>query len=52
MKIKDHLFTAFQGFLFGAIVMGFVADYNTNQLPIALIFLVLSVVSRLASDTI
>lgn len=49
MDIKGHLYTAFQGFALGAIVMGFVTGYNTSQLPIALFFLFLSVVTRFAS---
>lgn len=49
MNLKEHLFTAFQGFALGAIVMGFITDYNVKQLPIALFFLFLSVASRCAS---
>lgn len=42
-----HLYSAIQGFGFGAIVMAFVAGYNTSQLPLALICLIASVVFRL-----
>lgn len=49
MNFKEHLFTAFQGFALGAIVMGFMTGYNTSQLPFALFFLFLSVVSRCIS---
>lgn len=45
----EHLYTALQGFGFGAIVMAYITNYNTSQLPTALIGLTLSVICRIAS---
>ncbi len=42
-----NLITCFQAFCLGAIVMAYVADYNRNQLPTALLFLTISIVFRL-----
>jgi hypothetical protein len=49
MKIEEHLYTAFQGFLVGAIVMAYVSNYNRSQLPIALLFAVIGILSRVGS---
>lgn len=50
MNLKENLYSAFQGFLLGSIVMAYIADYNKEQLPIAFMFLAISVLSRLASN--
>lgn len=45
----EHLFTFVQGLGVGAIVMGYVADYNTSQLPLAIVCMIISFLSRLGS---
>lgn len=50
MDFKEHFFTALQGFGLGAIIMGFVANYNITQLPIALICLVFSIFLRIGDN--
>lgn len=50
MENKSHFYTAFQGFLLGALVMAYVADYNRSQLPLAFLAFMLSVLCRFASD--
>lgn len=42
MKRRSYLLTALQGFLVGAIVMAFIADYNRSQLPLAVLCLLAS----------
>ena len=49
MENKSHFYTAFQGFLVGALLMAYVADYNREQLPFALLALILSFLCRFAS---
>lgn len=49
MDFKEHLYTAFQGGAIGAIAMAYVADYNRSQLPLAIICIVISILSRVAS---
>lgn len=49
MKVEEHLYTGFQGFCLGAIVMAYITNYNRTQLPIAVVCLVISILSRLAS---
>lgn len=54
MKLRDtflsHVYTAFQGFALGVIVMGFITNYNRSRLPIALICIIISIVSRFLSE--
>lgn len=45
-----HLYTAFQGFLGGAIVMAIVTGYNKDQIPFAIIALFMSIVTRWCSE--
>lgn len=52
MKFAEHLYSAFQGFLAGIIFMAYIVDYNRSRLPIAILFLVIGVLSRLASKKI
>lgn len=50
MDILEHLYTGFQGFVVGAIAMAYVADYNTSQLPIAILFILVAIISRIAHN--
>lgn len=47
MKYFEHLLTLVQGFGLGALVMAYVADYNRGQLPLAVMFLVISIIFRI-----
>lgn len=49
MNIGEHLYSAFQGFCIGSIVMAYVANYNTSRLPIAILCIAVSILSRLGS---
>lgn len=50
MKIAEHIHTGLQGFGFGAIVMAYIANYNRDQLLMALIFLIFSILLRLGCE--
>lgn len=45
----EHLYSGFQGFCIGAIVMAYINNYNTSQLPFALICIVISILARIGS---
>ena len=34
IKVREHLYTALQGFACGAIVMAYITNYNRSQLPL------------------
>lgn len=44
-----RLYTAFLGFGVGSIVMGYVANYNRSQLPIALVCLIILILCELGN---
>lgn len=45
-RLSSHLYSAFQGFALGLIVMAYICDYNTSQLPLAFGCLCISVLTR------
>ena len=45
-----NLLTGLQGFGFGAIVMAYICNYNKDQLPVALVLLTFSVISRISEN--
>lgn len=49
MRKIEHLYTALQGFVAGAIAIAYIANYNRSQLPIAIICLIFSVLLRLGN---
>lgn len=46
MRFAEHLYSGFQGFCIGAIVMAYIADYNRSQLPFALVCILISILLR------
>ena len=48
MNKLEHLYSGVQGFALGGIIMAYIADYNRSQLPIALLFLGISFICRIA----
>lgn len=50
MGFKKYFYAGLQGFCLGAIVMAYIADYNREQLPIAVGCLVLAVLSNIYSE--
>ena len=51
MTIGENFHSALQGFATGAIITAYIADYNRNQLPIAAVCLILSIVLRMISKS-
>lgn len=49
INLKEHLYSALQGFGLGGIVMAYITNYNRSQLPIALLCLIFSIVCRFGS---
>ena len=47
MRGREHLYTALQSFAAGAIVMAYIANYNRNQLQIAVLCLLFSIAVRM-----
>ena len=45
-RLSSHLYSAFQGCALGLIVMAYICDYNTSQLPLALMCLGFSILTR------
>lgn len=45
-RLLGHLYSGLQGFALGAILMAYVVDYNRSQLPMAFIFLIISIALR------
>ena len=50
MDFKEHFHTALQAFAVGALVMAYIADYNTRQLPIASVAVALSILLRILQN--
>lgn len=46
MKIEEYLYSGILGFCFGAMAMGYVADYNRSKLPFALLIIAISILSK------
>lgn len=50
IRVREHLYTALQGFASGAIVMAYITNYNRSQLPIAVLCLLFSIVTRMCPE--
>ena len=50
IRVREHLYTALQGFAGGAIVMAYITNYNRSQLPIAVLCLLFSIAVRLRPE--
>ena len=47
---REQLYTALQSFVAGSIVMAYIANYHRNQLQIAVLCLLFSIVTRMLAN--